>query len=244
MEPKIVCLCGSTRFKEAFVKANRDETLKGNIVLSVGMFGHQEGIDMNGEVKKRLDQLHFRKIDLAHEVLVLNVGGYIGESTRNEINYSLSKHKPIRYLEPILTQTDMILDGKDWVKSLEEFHAKMFGDIVSTVKSWPKERQLAFLKFRIGFMQEELDELKESQNGEDAVDAIIDLCVVAIGTLHAFGIDAREAWKRVHLANMMKVPGANPKRPNEFNLPDCVKPEGWMPPRHMDNVGLLKEIFE
>lgn len=145
-------------------------------------------------------------------------------------------------VEPSVNQA-LISDGCDWVKSLEEFHFKMFGDIVSTVKSWPLEKRIAFLKFRVEFMQEELDELKESQTGEDVVDAIIDLCVVAIGTLHAFGIDAREAWKRVYLANMMKSSGSNSKRPNQFDLPDCVKPDGWTPPDHKDNIGLLKEMF-
>jgi hypothetical protein len=76
--PKIVCLCGSTRFKEAFERANREETLSGKIVLSVGMFGHSEGLDMSGPVKAMLDRLHLCKIDLADEVLVLNVGGYVG----------------------------------------------------------------------------------------------------------------------------------------------------------------------
>ncbi len=71
--PKIVVLCGSTRFQDEYIEANRSETLNGNIVLSVGMFGHQEGIDMDGPVKKMLDELHLRKIDLADEVLVLNV---------------------------------------------------------------------------------------------------------------------------------------------------------------------------
>lgn len=69
---KRVCLCGSTRFEAAYIKASKDETLKGNIVLSVGMFGHQEGIDMEGQIKKNLDDLHLDKIDLAHEVLVIN----------------------------------------------------------------------------------------------------------------------------------------------------------------------------
>lgn len=101
---KIVCLCGSTKFKEAFELANKTESLKGNIVLSVGLFGHIEGLDMNGEEKKKLDELHLRKIDLCNEVLVLNVGGYIGESTRNEIKYATSLNKEIRYLESDLTE--------------------------------------------------------------------------------------------------------------------------------------------
>lgn len=99
-KPTVVCLCGSTRFLDAFTKANRDETLAGRIVLSVGMFGHSEGLDMNGPVKEKLDQLHLRKIDLADEVLVLNVGGYIGESTRRELAYARDTGKVIRMLEP------------------------------------------------------------------------------------------------------------------------------------------------
>lgn len=95
----IVCLCGSTKFKEAFRTAEREEGLKGNIVLSVALFGHLEGLDMEGEDKKNLDKLHFDKIELSDEVLVLNVGGYIGESTRNEIEYAQKIGRPIRFLE-------------------------------------------------------------------------------------------------------------------------------------------------
>lgn len=95
---KVVCLCGSTRFKDAFIEANREESVKGNIVLTVAMFGHLEGLDMDGEAKKTFDELHFRKIDLCDEVLVLNVDGYIGESTAREIAYAKSVGKPVRFL--------------------------------------------------------------------------------------------------------------------------------------------------
>jgi len=98
-KPKIVCLCGSTRFKDAYEKAMRDETLAGKIVLSVGLFGHIEGLDMASDTKKMLDELHLRKIDLADEVLVINVGGYVGESTKREIGYAKEHGKPIRWLE-------------------------------------------------------------------------------------------------------------------------------------------------
>lgn len=95
--PKIVCLCGSTRFFEAFQTANYKETMKGHIVLSVGCFKGDYGW---GQAKPEvLDELHKRKIELADEVLILNVNGYIGESTRNEIIHALAKGKPIRYLE-------------------------------------------------------------------------------------------------------------------------------------------------
>ena len=103
--PKIVCLCGSTRFYEQFMRANYEETMKGNIVLSVGFFMHRpdsahgQTLGCTPEQKIALDVLHKQKIDLADEVFVLNVGGYIGESTRSEIEHAESIGKPIRYLE-------------------------------------------------------------------------------------------------------------------------------------------------
>lgn len=107
--PKIVCLCGSTRFMDAFFEAGWRETLAGRIVLSVGVVKSSEADETGGhgaealgpEVVARLDELHKRKIDLADEVLVLNVGGYIGESTRSEIVYAEAHGKPVRYLEPL-----------------------------------------------------------------------------------------------------------------------------------------------
>lgn len=104
--PHIVCLCGSTRFWDAFHAAGWDFTLRGWIVLSIGVCKHAE--DHGGEalgqgVADKLDELHLRKIDLADSVFVLNVGGYIGESTSKEIEYAKSKNKPIEYLEQALT---------------------------------------------------------------------------------------------------------------------------------------------
>lgn len=96
--PTIVCLCGSTRFGEAFKTAMREETLAGKIVLTVGLLGHAEGLDMNGPVKVMLDELHKRKIDLADEVLILDVDDYIGSSTRSELVYAESLGKKIRFL--------------------------------------------------------------------------------------------------------------------------------------------------
>lgn len=105
--PKIVCLCGSTRFYQQFQYQNYLETMAGNIVLSVGFFAHApqanhgQAVGCTPEQKIELDELHKRKIDLADEVLVLNVGGYIGESTRSEIEYATKLNMPIRYLEPL-----------------------------------------------------------------------------------------------------------------------------------------------
>ncbi len=100
--PHIVCLCGSTRFMEAFFAAGWKFTLEGKIVLSVGVCKHAEhhgGEALGQDIADRLDELHLRKIDLADSVFVLNVGGYIGESTSKEIKYAESKNKFISYLE-------------------------------------------------------------------------------------------------------------------------------------------------
>ena len=101
--PTIVCLCGSTRFMDMFFEAGWTETLAGHIVLSVGVvttsFDHA-GEALGAEAVQMLDELHWRKIDLADEVLVLNVGGYIGFSTRREIDYAESVGVPVRYWEP------------------------------------------------------------------------------------------------------------------------------------------------
>ena len=102
--PEIVCLCGSTRFYDEFQQANYDLTMAGRIVLSVGFYphakaahGHGEGVGHDSAEKVALDELHKRKIDLADRVYVLNVGGYIGSSTRSEIDYALAHGKPVTY---------------------------------------------------------------------------------------------------------------------------------------------------
>lgn len=99
--PTVVCLCGSTRFGEAFRQANLQETLAGRIVLTVGCdFKSDDAIGLSPDTKERLDELHRRKIDLADEVLILNVDGYMGESTKRELAYARSLGKGIRFLEP------------------------------------------------------------------------------------------------------------------------------------------------
>lgn len=106
MKRSIVCLCGSTRFYGAFQQANYAETMAGRIVLSVGFYPHSaavahgEGVGATSEQKVALDELHLDKIDLADEVLVLNVGGYVGDSTRREIQHARNTGKTIRWLEP------------------------------------------------------------------------------------------------------------------------------------------------
>ena len=103
--PKIVCLCGSTRFIELFAITTWELERKGNIVLGCTLLPkwYCECEDHFGEktgTKAQCDELHLRKIDLCDEVFVLNKDGYIGESTRNEIRYAIWRNKPVRYLEP------------------------------------------------------------------------------------------------------------------------------------------------
>ena len=104
---KVVTLCGSTRFKEEFMEAQKRLPLEGKIVISVGLFGHSgdsevwEGMDEGTltRTKEMLDDMHKRKIDMADEIFVINVGGYIGESTASEIAYAKAAGKAVSYLE-------------------------------------------------------------------------------------------------------------------------------------------------
>ena len=104
---KIVTLCGSTRFKDEFMKVQKDLTLKGNIVISVGLFSHSgddevwENMDEGTltKTKEMLVDMHKRKIDMADEIFVINVGGYIGDSTKSEIEYAIKTGKKVNYLE-------------------------------------------------------------------------------------------------------------------------------------------------
>jgi hypothetical protein len=97
---KIVTLCGSTRFKEQYLETQKRLTLEGCIVISVGLFGHSGDDEVwKPGTKEMLDDMHLRKIDLADEIFVINVGGYIGESTKREIAYAEKIGKKVNYLE-------------------------------------------------------------------------------------------------------------------------------------------------
>jgi predicted HAD superfamily Cof-like phosphohydrolase len=141
----------------------------------------------------------------------------------------------------------------NWVQDIADMHQK-YG-VNPVVRNFDKDKLAAFLKFRIDFLQEELDEMRNAvanrqasvldttNASDDVVDALIDLCVVAIGTLDAFDVNAYEAWDRVHKANMNKEVGVKASRPNPLGLPDLVKPEGWVAPTHKDNLGLVAKAL-
>lgn len=99
---RIVTLCGSTRFKDEFLKVQKELTLKGYIVNSVGLFGHSGDDEvLDDGVKEMLDEMHLAKIDMADEIFVVNPSGYVGESTSREIAYARSQGKPVRSLCPL-----------------------------------------------------------------------------------------------------------------------------------------------
>ena len=135
--------------------------------------------------------------------------------------------------------------SKNWVKDIELMHDK-YG-----VKTWMEDHKndpdklRNYLEFRINFIKEEFDETEAAlinMDAEEIVDGLIDLCVVAIGTLDAFGIDANDAWDEVLYANMRKNVGVKPSRPNPLGLPDLIKPDDWKAPSHKDNYGKLNNI--
>jgi predicted HAD superfamily Cof-like phosphohydrolase len=133
----------------------------------------------------------------------------------------------------------------NWPQDIAEMHTH-YGVKEATSKLDSKKLK-AYLEFRFNFLQEEINEGKlavEVGNSEEIVDALIDLCVVAIGTLDAYGVDADKAWNRVWYANMAKKVGIKASRPNPFGLPDLVKPPGFISPNHGDNTGILKKAFE
>ena len=135
--------------------------------------------------------------------------------------------------------------SKDWVKDINEMQYK-YG-----VHKWihdnrdNKENLRRYLEFRIDFLREELDETEAalvSMDSEEIVDGLIDLCVVAIGTLDAFGVDPYKAWDEILRANLSKEVGVKPQRPNPMGLPDLIKPEDWEGPDHSNNHGKLNNI--
>ncbi len=110
---KVITLCGSTRFKDEFMAAQKRLTLEGNIVISVGLFGHSGDNEVWTEgTKEMLDDMHKRKIDMADEIFIINVGGYIGSSTASEIAYAQAKGKKVRYLED--KNSDRIIDDSEF----------------------------------------------------------------------------------------------------------------------------------
>lgn len=99
---KVITLCGSTKFKDDFIREQKRLSLEGNIVISVGLFGHSGDDEVFTEgVKEMLDDMHKRKIDMADEIFVINKNGYVGSSTKSEIEYAHNHGKVVRYMEEV-----------------------------------------------------------------------------------------------------------------------------------------------
>lgn len=110
-----------------------------------------------------------------------------------------------------------------------------------------KELMLKYLSFRMDFIEEEFKEtlaaIYKDKDPEEVVDGLIDIMVVALGTLDAFGVDAEKAWNEVHRANSEKQPGVKEERPNPLGLPDLIKPLDWKAPSHEGNHGLFENVL-
>lgn len=135
--------------------------------------------------------------------------------------------------------------SQDWVKDIHDMHTQ-FG-FREKIREFDAAKLATLLQFRLDFLTEELNETAaaiEEGVPEEVVDGLIDLCVVAIGTLDLFGVDSHTAWDRVHAANVSKQVGIKASRPNPLGLPDLIKPEGWQGPTHDDNTGTLKECLD
>ena len=132
--------------------------------------------------------------------------------------------------------------SKDWVKDIHDMQTKY------QTREWVnnnKDKLRDFLEFRVDFLEEELGETSAAlvnADAEEIVDGLIDLCVVAIGTLDAFGVDPYKAWDEVLKANMQKEVGRKATRPNPLGEPDLVKPDDWEAPSHKGNYGKLDNI--
>ena len=132
--------------------------------------------------------------------------------------------------------------SKNWVEDIHLMQSKYL------TRQWVEnnpEKLKKFLEFRVDFLKEELMETTAAvtnNDPEEIVDGLIDLCVVAIGTLDAFGVDPYKAWDEVLKANMNKRVGVKEGRPNPLGLPDLMKPADWKAPSHEGNYGKLHNI--
>jgi len=134
--------------------------------------------------------------------------------------------------------------SKNWSADINAMHKK-FG-IGKVTAKLDEENLYRYLTFRFDFLQEELNEgyaALESRDPEEVVDALIDLCVVALGTLDAYKVSPTKAWNAVLSANMKKKVGIKASRPNPYGLPDLIKPEGWKAPSHAKNHGLIAKAM-
>ena len=134
--------------------------------------------------------------------------------------------------------------SRDWITDIKEMH-RFYGH-KKKVEAFDGPKLVQMLRFRNNFLMEEMRELQaatEEGNAEEVLDALIDLCVVAIGTMDLLDMDMEEAWDDVLRANMSKENGVKPSRPNPLGLPDLIKPPGWRGPDHTGRADVLLNSF-
>ncbi len=134
------------------------------------------------------------------------------------------------------------------VTDIEDMHKKyQVNEWVATqLDNGDMKKLQQLLAFRLDFVEEEFEETLKAfadKNPEEIVDGLIDIIVIALGTLDMFNVDTDWAWEKVHSANMNKEVGVKPGRPNPLGLPDLIKPEGWTAPNHSENTGILTRVF-
>lgn len=155
---KIICLCGSTKFKQEYESINWVLTMQGCIVLSVGCFRNDDDLNISNSLKENLDELHLDKIRLADEVYVINVDGYIGESTEKEIEFATKLGKKITYLMP-LSREYLI---KQLIKKISKLTREFIDDSKGSLDSNSALHVGLALNFAkdVSQIQNELDALK------------------------------------------------------------------------------------
>lgn len=134
------------------------------------------------------------------------------------------------------------------VTDIEDMHKKYQVNewVAKQLDNGDMKKLQQLLAFRLDFVEEEFEETLKAfadKNPEEIVDGLIDIIVIALGTLDMFNVDTDWAWEKVHNANMNKEVGVKPGRPNPLGLPDLIKPEGWTAPNHSENTGILTRVF-
>ncbi len=136
---------------------------------------------------------------------------------------------------------------KSWYEDIRDMHQRFEVDKWIMDNDPFSTRYEELMKLRMRMLSEEFNETLQAylnSDPEEMIDGLIDLCVIAIGTLDIAGVDADKAWKEVLEANMAKRVGVKSNRPNPLGLPDLVKPDGWVAPSHTENHGYLERILK
>jgi 8-oxo-dGTP diphosphatase len=199
--PRVVCICGSTRHRTAILDAVRAETLQGRVVLAPGVFSQADGELLADDVVDMLTGLHAAKIELADEVVVIDVDG-VGEATGREVDLAQALGKPVRFWTPVAEQRSLPIDPDAALRESHRVQRLVANDVPTT--DVPQDVK----ELRCALVEEEAAELREAIAGDDIVgiaDAIADLLYVVHGAALTFGIPTNEVFAEVHRSNMTKL---------------------------------------